>query len=715
MPHSCNIQKGPIFKTIANATPDMIIRIGRDRIFRTFDGNLNELYWQGGNFIGKRIDAVMPKDAADLFSNALDKTFDTGLVQHLEYRVCIEKQIRYYNARLIRSCDDEAIVLIRDITREREDELKLTEQYSQLTQRVKAHRTSLSKAEKKYKDIFHHSGSPSIIVDQDRTISMANQKFAEFIKFDREEIENRKMWTDFVHPSDREMATNYHYGRRRGDTDVPSEYECRFVDRNSAIKSVILKVGFLSEPGRTVISIIDITSLKQNEKTILDRESLYSAILEGYEGIIYIIDKSHHIRFINEKGIAHIGADATGKICYQAIHNRQTPCQWCVADQVFEGNRVRFEIKNPNDKRWYYSVNVPVTLSDNTMFCQAMIVDIDDSKKNEEALRASEAHFREENSRLRNSMDDRHRFGDIVGKSELMQEVYELLLLAASSENNVILYGESGTGKELAAKTIHDMSARSNGRFVPINCGAIPQNLLESEFFGYKKGAFTGAHADKTGLLDEADKGSLFLDEIGEIETGFQIKLLRAIEGGGFTPVGGNDLIKPDLRIIAATNRNLTERVKKGLMRSDFFYRIHVIPIYLPPLRKRKEDIPLLIEHFLKAYDRKIRPGITSGAMETMMNHTWPGNVRELQNVLYRFVTLRRLDLTDTIMTRETGLDTSGKEFNAPSLCDAVAVFEKQMILSALEQCRWNRTQAAEHLKIGLRTLQRKMKLYRIQ
>ncbi|MCG8616126.1 MAG: sigma 54-interacting transcriptional regulator, partial [Desulfobacterales bacterium] len=233
-----------------------------------------------------------------------------------------------------------------------------------------------------------------------------------------------------------------------------------------------------------------------------------------------------------------------------------------------------------------------------------------------------------------------------------------------------------------------------------------------------KKGAFTGANKDKAGLLDKADRGCLFLDEIGEIEAGFQVKLLRAIEGGGFTPVGCSELHQPDLRIIAATNRNLTEMVKAGKMRSDFFYRVHVIPIHLPPLRERKEDIPLLTDYCLKAYDRKIRPRITAKIMDTLMNYTWPGNVRELQNVLYRFVTLKRLDLTGTVPSFDITPGEGTEADEAPlttSLGDAVAAFEKQRINAALAECRWNRTHTAKHLRIGLRTLQRKMKQYGIQ
>lgn len=705
------------FQAIVNAIPDMIVRIGKDGVFRSFEGHVIDLYRPIDDYLGKRIKDVMPRAAAESFLDALEKTFASESVQHLEYSLTINYRIQYYEARLAKSGEDELIAVVRNVTHEKENEQELHRYQVHLKRQMEVHSTHLSVAESKYQDIFNHSGAPSILIDQDHTISMANEKFEELSGYARDEIEDRLKWTDFVHPLDRDMVTRYHFARRSGEGYAPAEYECRIVDRHNEVKSIIIKVGLLSEPGRTVASIIDITSLKETEEELRDRDTLYSAILEGYEGFIYFIDENYRIRFLNENLIRDLGADATGQLCYEAIHHRTSKCHWCVADQVFTGTGIRFEMQNPRDKKWYYSVNVPVKLSDNSIYCQSMITDIDEHKRMEETLRLSEAHLREENSRLRTSVEERHRFGDIVGKSPRMQDVYELLLLAASSDNNVILYGESGTGKELAAKTIHDMSNRRNENFVPINCGAIPENLLESEFFGYKKGSFTGANADKKGLLDEADKGSLFLDEIGEIETGFQVKLLRAIEGGGFTPVGGSEVHQPDFRIIAATNRNLTEKVKNGEMRSDFFYRVHVIPIYLPPLRKRKEDIPLLIEYCLKAYDRKIRPRVTSKIMDTLMNYTWPGNVRELQNVLYRFVTLKRLDLTGVDPSVEPAAAEVQTVAAAPdaSLADAMAGFEKQQITAALAACRWNRTQTAKRLKIGLRTLQRKMKQHGIQ
>lgn len=712
-----NTQDSTSFQAIIDAIPDMIIRIGKDRIFKSFEGNITDLYLPVDTYIGKTLEDVLPSAAAESFTDALNKTFAGGQVQHLEYTMTINHQIQYYEARLAKCDEEELIAVVRNVTHLKETEQELRRHKSHLENQVAARSEDLSVAESKYQDIFNHSGAPSIIVDQDLTISMANEKFEELIGYPRQRILGGMKWTDLVHPMDREMVTGYHYARRSPDGHAPTEYECRVVDRQNAIKTIIIKVGLLSEPGRAVASIIDITSLKQTENELRDRESLYSAVLEGYEGFIYFIDQNYTLRFLNEKLIQSIGEDATGKTCYQALHQRASKCHWCVAQEVFTGSTIRFEMKNPNDKKWYYSVNVPITLSDNQTYCQCMTTDIDDFKRMEETLRSSEAHLLEENSRLRSSVEERHRFGDIIGQSAPMQEVYELLLLAASSDNNVIIYGESGTGKELAAKTIHDMSGRSKGTFVPINCGAIPENLLESEFFGHKKGSFTGSTTDKKGLLDEADKGSLFLDEIGEIKTEFQVKLLRAIEGGGYTPIGSSEIHRPDFRIIAATNRNLAERVKRGEMRSDFFYRIHVIPIYLPPLRERKEDIPLLAENFLKAYDRKIRPRVTSGIMDTLMNYTWPGNVRELQNVLYRFVTLKRLDLTGQGPTLTPDIETSEPAVidSETSLADAIAGFEKRQITAALAECRWNRTQTAKKLGLGLRTLQRKIKQHEIK
>ena len=350
--------------------------------------------------------------------------------------------------------------------------------------------------------------------------------------------------------------------------------------------------------------------------------------------------------------------------------------------------------------------------TDALRFINGIISDVTEQKNRMEALH-------EENIRLKANIKGRYRFGKIIGKSPVMQRIYELILKAAASDAGVIVYGESGTGKELVAEAIHEMSDRKEKPFVTVNLGAVPETLLESEFFGYKKGAFTGANADKRGLLQSADKGTLFLDELGEIGPNLQAKLLRAIEGGGFTPVGGLEAETSDFRIIAATNKDLKQQVKKGLMREDFLYRIHIIPIHLPPLRERKEDIPLLIEHFMQNHPpSKNLPKITVAVMEALTSYDWPGNVRELQNTLHRYVTLGEVDFLGE-QTIAPGGEISNFGDNTRhekiALDQAVADSEKTTILSALKNYDGHKTKTASALGISRATLFNKMKKYGIR
>ena len=312
----------------------------------------------------------------------------------------------------------------------------------------------------------------------------------------------------------------------------------------------------------------------------------------------------------------------------------------------------------------------------------------------------------------------RSRLGRIIGRSAAMQPVYELIEKAAAADVNVIIYGESGTGKELVAHAIHELSCRKSSSFVPVNCGAIPETLMESEFFGHRKGAFTGAVIDKHGFLDLAKGGTLFLDELGDIGHGMQVKLLRAIDGGGYMPIGGTQLRLPDVRIIAATNRDVAAQVRNGIIREDFFYRIHVIPVYLPPLRVRKDDIPLLVDHFVEKFGKGKRPQLLAPrVMEALKAHDWPGNVRELQNTVYRYLTLNTLDFAGTALppAPETQTGRASSMETADGGLDArVQQFEKQLILQTLERHRWQREVTAEALGIHRKTLFTKMKKYEL-
>ena len=320
------------------------------------------------------------------------------------------------------------------------------------------------------------------------------------------------------------------------------------------------------------------------------------------------------------------------------------------------------------------------------------------------------AQLREENIALRSSIKERYRFGSIIGKSPSMQEVYDLILKAANSNASVAVYGESGTGKEMIAHAIHELSNRRDKEFVTVHCGAIPDLLLESEFFGHKRGAFTGAYTDKAGYLDLADGGSLFLDEVGELGVNMQVKLLRAIDGGGYTRVGSNKNKKSDFRIIVATNRNLREQIDKGLMREDFYYRINVIPITSPPLKEREEDILLLIDHFLELFSEGEKPSHLPGKiMDALYNYHWPGNIRELKNVIQRYVTVGQLDLSGSDHTIQPEEGLKMHDMNLP---DAVERLEEALISKALSKTNWNRSKAAKFLGISRKALSRKMKKF---
>jgi two-component system, NtrC family, response regulator GlrR len=291
---------------------------------------------------------------------------------------------------------------------------------------------------------------------------------------------------------------------------------------------------------------------------------------------------------------------------------------------------------------------------------------------------------------------NRLEFEDIVGQSEAMKKVFDLISLAAEADTNVFLGGESGTGKGVFARALHKASARRDMPFVSINCAAIPETLLESELFGFEKGAFTGASAGKKGLFTQAHGGSIFLDEISEIPLSMQGKLLKALEDKEFYPLGAQRPIKVDLRIISASNKNLEQEVEKGAFRQDLYYRIHVIPIKIPPLRERQEDIPLLISYFLDKYNRKMNrdiKGFSTGALSKMMGYAWPGNVRELENAVECSVVMT----TEPIIPEDLVLPTkSASEISLKPFKDSKMDFERRYLLQLMEISKGNISRAAK-------------------
>ncbi|HYC88144.1 MAG TPA: sigma-54 dependent transcriptional regulator [Thermoanaerobaculia bacterium] len=325
-----------------------------------------------------------------------------------------------------------------------------------------------------------------------------------------------------------------------------------------------------------------------------------------------------------------------------------------------------------------------------------------------------------ENERLKSELSEKFSYANIIGKSEIMRKVFDLIRLAAPSRSNILVQGESGTGKELVAKAIHHASPRARNAFVTVNSGSLPPELLESSLFGHMKGAFTGAIATKRGLFEVADNGSIFLDEIGNINLETQAKLLRVIQEKEFMRLGSVETVKVDVRIIAATNADLQKLMAEQKFREDLYYRLNVITIQLPPLRRRREDIPLLIQHFLQKYSeenrRKVRE-VTGEAMRILMDHNWPGNVRELENTIERAVVLCTGDritpeLLPDYLRYPTRTDQPATVVPAEgiSLKDAVSNYERTMILQSLELANGVQKRAAELLQVKPSTLNEMMK-----
>ena len=340
-------------------------------------------------------------------------------------------------------------------------------------------------------------------------------------------------------------------------------------------------------------------------------------------------------------------------------------------------------------------------------------------------VRAAVARRRaeEENVQLKRALKQRYNFENIIGKSEAMLKIFDLVAQVAPIRSTVLLQGESGTGKELIAKAIHLNSPRRDRPFVPVNTGSIPPDLLESTLFGHLKGAFTSAVASKKGLFEIADRGTLFLDEIGTMGMDTQSKILRVLQDRKFMHLGGVHEIQVDVRIIAATNVDLKQLVKEGKFREDLFYRLNVIMIDLPPLRQRKEDIPLLVEHFLQKYTEengRASLRMTSEALRSLLTYSWPGNVRELENVIERAVVLSSgsdigLDLiVDHIAGRGSSFPVLEHRADA-SLFDIIEECERRIIAEMLEKCNWNQTEAADRFRVPLSTLNQKIKRLNIE
>jgi two-component system response regulator AtoC len=430
---------------------------------------------------------------------------------------------------------------------------------------------------------------------------------------------------------------------------------------------------------------------------------------------VAVVDRSHHVVYTNRPARELAGqehrSDQAEATCHTVLFNLPAPCFFCPGKEVYEAGEDRFVAGLP-ELRGRQLRLMPLRSSDGTV---DYLLEILGTALSAPAERPGSTSAHEAAGPTAEPV---HRLGDLIGRSEPMRRLFDLIRLVANSHATVLLHGESGTGKELVARTIHRLSPRRHRPFVVVDCGSLTETLLESELFGHVKGAFTGAVGHKKGLFQEADGGTIFLDEIANTTAHFQSKLLRVLQESEIKPVGSNRAIKVDVRVISATNIDLQDKVKARSFRDDLFYRLAVLPLNVPPLRDRRDDIPILAQTFVAASCRRHRKPIyevASEAMDRLTEQAWPGNVRELQHLIERAV----VTATGNRLTAENFF---GSDHGAPASRDlrsvvrqAVHQAERTRILNALDQAEGNRTKAAQFLKISRASLYNKLRDYQIR
>lgn len=454
-------------------------------------------------------------------------------------------------------------------------------------------------------------------------------------------------------------------------------------------------------------TLLRVTKVALMHKVLADEKEKYrsnlEAIFRSVKDAIITVDKDFLVVEVNEaaRNICNLSRDSIGKALSSLAQHCSGKCLDALKETIIKNQPLEIsslECKHNSHPEQIVSIATYPLLDNKGVFSGAVLVVRDDT------------HLVE----LERDMKERRKFYNIIGKSEKIQAIYSLIEDLADVQTTVLITGESGTGKELVAEALHYTGARSHKPLVKVNCSALSENLLESELFGHIKGAFTGAVQDRVGRFQKADGGTIFLDEIGDISPRIQLQLLRVLQEREFERVGDSNPIKVDVRVVAATNQNLREKVRHGEFREDLYYRLKVVEVTLPPLRDRQEDIPLLVDHFLKKFNKKLNKeivGISDDVQKIFMNYSWPGNVRELEHTLEHAFILCHQNIVTVDHLPLAFKDLNG--FKLPSTRDLKAE-ESRVILRALEQSSWNKARAARLLGMSRRTIYRKMKEYKI-
>lgn len=452
-----------------------------------------------------------------------------------------------------------------------------------------------------------------------------------------------------------------------------------------------------------------------SDPIITARVEAIKQLAEGLSERVAVMDRNFNVVYANETAWAGDVWPQDGRHhakCYEAFAHRTDPCDTCPAVKVFEAPEVQSISCSGAGDGTACGMRQAFPLVASSGEVASMLVLFKPLSKATIPVLRSGTHIPDEVT----PSTVREHLGDLIGRSSVMQQLFDMISLVADSSATVLIHGESGTGKELVAKTIHQLSYRREKPFVVVDCGSLPESLLESELFGHMKGAFTGAVAAKQGLFEEADGGTIFLDEIANTTPNFQAKLLRVLQEGEIKRVGGNQPIKIDVRVISATNKDLAELIKSKEFRQDLYYRLAVLPLYLPPLRERREDIPLLVDHFVKqscVRHRQPLRHVSPDVMHALAEAAWPGNVRELQHYIERAVvttTGPNLTCKDIVAL---GSQVEPEDLRSATR-GAVTEAERTRIIRALEKSGGNKVKAAKLLKISRASLYNKLRTYQL-
>ncbi len=578
----------------------------------------------------------------------------------------------------------------------------------------------IRESEERYRHLIEQMNEGLLIIDSENRITFVNNKFCKLFSCEFKEIVGQNYGVLLNTESQIKMKEAV----ERSKKGEPSLIELEMGDPKASPLSMICSLSSLFDERRnyrgTSVVFTEVTERKKLAKEIQVSRDKLRAILKGLSDGVMIIDKNYIIHYMNESSKKIFG-DQVQKLCYQALWDRSEACQICLLKQIFEENQDQYLTKDSIKGRILDISGSPLVMEDESISMLMVFRDITERKHLENKL------LEFEKNRLQDHKET-YRFGKIIGKNHKMQDIYDLVSIVSQGFTTVLIQGASGTGKELIARAIHYNSAQHDKPFIGVSCSALSDGLLESELFGHVRGAFTNAIRDKMGRFELADGGTLFLDEIGDVSPFIQVKLLRVLQERQFERVGSLKTIRVNVRVVAATNKDLKAAVAKGEFREDLYYRLNVVKIYLPSLKEKIDDIPLLVHYFIEQFNKKFRrniSSISSGAMGYIVSYDWPGNVRQLENAIeHAFICAKGKIILPQNLPLE--IRQGEKQKKRSSMVDIVDLeqgkgeiltldeMEAQMIVNGLRQTDGHLGNTAQILGIARSTLWRLMKKHNI-